>query len=206
MHVNKQSATVIVGIAGGSASGKSTLALALKTSLHAHSHSCSVIGTDAYFRRGDESAPKLFWSLANEFVFDCNHIDSADNARLANDLDALLASPDSANVILVEGLMVLASPDIRERCDMRIYVDLEDDVRLARRLLRDISSNRGFSEPSKIIGYYLESARVGHARYVEPSKVYADFTVRGDAAFDRLAAMLIPAIEERLGRNKGEGE
>jgi uridine kinase len=194
----QQRKPLIVGIGGGTASGKSTLTAALNSSLANHSFSAHIISMDTYFRRQDRSAPHIVWSVTGEPEFDCNHVNSADVDKLLRDLDELVQSNSSPDVLFVEGLMVLAVDDLRQRCDLKLYVDLADDLRLARRLLRDMSSQRRFTEPDKIVRYYVESARVGHIAYVEPSKQFADLTIRGDADLDRSASFLLPIILKQL--------
>ena len=80
-----------------------------------------------------------------------------------------------APVILLEGILVLAEPELRSLMDLKIYVDTESDVRLARRLGRDMTE-RGRSADS-VIAQYLETVRPMHLQFVEPSKRYADLIV-----------------------------
>jgi len=185
---------VTIAIAGGSASGKSTLANRLCGALVSCAIACRVIGTDRYFRRDDPDAPRFLFSSSGEFEFNANDIDSAANERLVADIDVLRTEQGDLDVIIVEGLMTLAVDSVRGRCDLKLFVDLEPDVRLGRRLLRDLTTKRSFTEPEKIVAYYLECARIGHNRFVEPSKMYADIIVRGDADFDRTTSLLVPVI------------
>ena len=98
------------------------------------------------------------------------------------------------DALIVEGLMALHVEEIRKRLDMRVFIELEADVRALRRLLRDMNGGRGSTDPQWIATYYQECARVGHNAYVEPSRVYADLIVRGDADFARVAPLLAGAI------------
>lgn len=183
--------TIVVGIAGGSASGKTTFARALTDSLAPLR--VETVNLDKYFRRNDPDGP-MFVSATGETRFNANHPDSADNAQLVADLDARKEADDAPDVMIVEGLMTLHVAEIRQRLDLRLFVELDADERALRRLLRDMNGGRGFAEPSAIAAYYLECARVGHARYVEPSRVYADLIVRGDADFSRTAPLVAAAV------------
>ena len=90
--------------------------------------------------------------------------------------------------------MAFHVPEIRERLDLRIFIDLEADLRALRRLLRDMNGGRGSTDPAWIATYYRECARVGHNAYIEPSKVHADLTLRGDADFLRVTPFVVAAI------------
>ncbi|HEV2471593.1 MAG TPA: hypothetical protein VGS41_02940 [Chthonomonadales bacterium] len=181
--------TCLVAIAGGSASGKTTLAKAISEELAGRGARVEVTGMDRYFYRG-APGPTFISPTTGEEMPNNNHPDSADNARLLQDIDALVASEAAPDVVIVEGLMALHIRALRERTDLRLFVELEEDVRALRRLLRDMGGGRGNRDPHFIAAYYRECAKPGHAQYVEPSRIYADFILRGDADFARVAQML----------------
>jgi uridine kinase len=133
-----------------------------------------------------------------EVLFNANHPDSVDWERLLTDLDALIDQPDAPEVIIVEGLMVLYQQRMRERLDIRCFIELDADERALRRLLRDMTGVRGMTDPAKIAAYYRECARVGHAQYVEPSRIHADLIIRGDVDWARLRPLLLAIIADRL--------
>lgn len=189
-EIKRQS--VIVGIAGGSASGKTTFAHALTDALAPLV--VETVNLDRYFRRDDPDGPRFTRAATGETAFNANHPDSADNAQLVADLDARKEADDAPDVMIVEGLMTLHVAEIRQRLDLKIFVELDADERALRRLLRDMNGGRGFAEPSAIAAYYLECARVGHARYVEPSRVHADLILRGDSDFSRIAPLVAAAV------------
>jgi uridine kinase len=190
----------VVGIAGGSASGKSTFTAALVTALTGGKDPLhvEVLGMDRYFYRGAEGGPTFLSPSTGREMSDNNHPDSADNARLVRDLEARGSAEDAPDVLIVEGLMALRVPMIRERLDLRLFVELDADERALRRLLRDMSGARGNTDPQFIVTYYRECARVGHARHVEPSRVHADMILRGDADFTRTAPMVAAVIRDRM--------
>ncbi len=185
----------MIGIAGGSASGKTTFAEALVRELDFVGRSSFVINADRFFRRGQSGAPTFVSAATGLEEFDCNHPDTVDNASLGEEIAARCSGVD---VLIVEGHLLFQCEDIRNRCDLRIFVELDADERALRRILRDMAGARGNPDPNFIARYYLESAKVGHAKYVEPSRVHADFTVRGDGDFTRTARMLTQIASSSL--------
>ena len=202
MH-SEVSGSVVVGIAGGSASGKTTFTAALHralTEIEPKRH-VEIIGMDRYFYRGAPGGPMFVSPSTGETLPHNNHPDSADNARLVADLETRRTAPDAPDVILLEGLMTLHVPIIRERLDLRLFMELEADLRALRRLLRDMNGGRGNTDPHWIATYYRECARVGHEAHVEPSRVHADLILRGDADFERTAPF-VAAVIRRLAAER----
>ena len=190
---------VVVGIAGGSASGKSVLASALAGALQRlHQRRVRILTTDRYMHTDRSLGPTFFSQATGAHMFDANHPDAIAWNQVLRDLDDLLQQTDGPEVILVEGHLLLHEPTIRERLDIRFFVDLDADERALRRLLRDMQGGRANRDPNFIATYYRESARVGHMRYIEPSRVHADLIVRGDAIWERIEPLLVAVIEDRL--------
>ncbi len=190
----------VVGMAGGSASGKSTFVALLAPLLREGTPpiNVEVFGLDKYFYRGQDGGPTFVSPSTGETLPHNNCPESSDNVRLVADLDALRNAPDAPDVILIEGHLIFAIDLIRERLDLRLFMDLDADIRALRRLLRDIKGERGNPDPHFIATYYLECARVGHAQYIEPSRQYADFTLRGDADFHQTAPLVAGLIRSQL--------
>ncbi len=178
---------MILGIAGGSGSGKTTIAEAL---IDAIGPDVVLIEHDAYYR--DLSDLPLERRAAANF----DHPDSLETALLVRHLELLLeGSPiekprydfsryvrlaetvtvHSAPVILVEGILVLAEAPLRALMDLKIFVDTDPDLRLARRLRRDLEE-RGRS-PASVLEQYEATVRPMHLQFVEPSKRYADIII-----------------------------
>jgi uridine kinase len=194
----------VVGIAGGSASGKSTLAQALAGALQeGRGHRVSVVASDRYMRRERPEAPTFFSASAGEAMFDANHPDAIVWDELIRDLGALRQQADAPEIVIVEGHLILHEPALREQLDLRLFVELDADERALRRMLRDMQGGRANRDPRFIANYYRESARVGHARYIEPSRVHADLIIRGDADWQRVVPLLVGAIEARLAPARG---
>jgi uridine kinase len=196
----ERTGSLVVGIAGGSASGKTTFTAALLRELteRAQPLQVEVFSLDKYFYRGAPGGPLFVSPSTGETLPDNNHPHSANNARLVADLDIRRHAPDAPDVLLLDGLMLLHIPEIRERLDLRVFMELDADVRALRRLLRDMNGGRGSAEPHWIATYYRECARVGHTTYVEPSRAYADLIVRGDSDFARTAPLLAAVIRDRV--------
>jgi len=192
----------LVGIAGGSASGKSTFTAALLSALEARDAALRIEtrSTDQFWQ--DRNGPPRFISPSTgEERFHFNHPDALDQQALFAELDQLA---ETADVVLLEGLMVLHVPAVRERLDLRLFVELDADERALRRMLRDMQGGRTFTDPQMIATYYRESARVGHAQYVEPSRVHADLILRGDTDFTRTAAMVAAIVSDALMSGKAK--
>jgi uridine kinase len=198
---------VVVGIAGGSASGKSTLTSALAAALQRlRQRRVHILTTDRYMQNDRSLGPTFYSQASGTHMFDANHPDAIAWNDVLRDLDDLLEQTDGPEVILVEGHLLLHEPTIRARLDIRIFVDLDADERALRRLLRDMQGGRASRDPDFIATYYRESARVGHMRYIEPSRVHADLIVRGDALWERIEPFLLAIIEDRLAHTTSEGQ
>ncbi len=181
------SRSLVIGIAGGSGSGKTTIS---ESVLEEVGPDAVLIQHDSYYRHN----PNLPFEERTKINYD--HPDSLETDLFVKHVSELLSGTTidipvydfnrhlrseetrtvkPAPVILLEGILVLAEVELRAIMDLKIYVDTESDVRLARRLSRDIT-DRGRSAQS-VIDQYLETVRPMHLQFVEPSKRYADLIV-----------------------------
>ncbi len=179
---------LIIGIAGGSGSGKTTIANAVIDEID-REHAV-LIQLDAYYR--DLSDLPLESRVKENF----DHPDSLETSLLATHLRELLGGKsveqpqyDFAKhvrrgttvtvrpcpVVIVEGILVLADPELRDLMDLKIFVDTDSDLRLMRRLERDIEE-RGRTAAS-VLSQYRATVRPMHVQFVEPSKRYADLII-----------------------------
>jgi uridine kinase len=197
---------LIIGIAGGSGSGKTTIAEAVLATLSG----AVLIQHDCYYRHRHEL------TLAERSQVNYDHPDSLETELLIDHLTMLSkgATIDRPNydfvshlrasetdriepapVIILEGILVLADSDLRERLDLRIYVDAEADIRLARRIRRDIEE-RGRTLQS-VLEQYIEFVRPMYLEFIEPSKRYADLVIK--EGYDPAAvATVVDKIRSRL--------
>ncbi len=179
---------VLIGIAGGSGSGKTSFAEKLRVRLGPER--CVTIAQDSYYKDGSSL------DAQSRAAINYDHPDAFDTTLLIQDLRDLKAgrpvphlSYDHASysrrvladpmgpkpVILLEGILILAEEPLRRLMDIRLFIDTDSDVRILRRLRRDIK-DRGRSFES-VEGQYLGSVRPMHLEFVEPSKRYADLIV-----------------------------
>ena len=107
---------------------------------------------------------------------DHNHPDSFDLDALVRDLDALLQQDHAPQVVIVEGLLTLCNESIRSRLDLKVFLDVQADERIVRRLRRNMAHGLPFDD---IAAFYLDSVRHRHQEYVEPSRWYADIVLNG---------------------------
>ncbi len=179
---------VLIGIAGGSGSGKTSFAEKLSARLGPER--CVTIAQDSYYKDGSGL------DAAARAAINYDHPDAFDTSLLLQDLRDLKASrpvphltydhasysrrvlPDAVApkpMILLEGILILAEEPLRRLMDIRLFIDTDADVRILRRLRRDLKE-RGRSFES-VEGQYLGSVRPMHLEFVEPSKRYADLIV-----------------------------
>ena len=180
---------VIIGIAGGSASGKTSIAKRLKKAFES-SNSVYIIRQDDYY--SDQShmpfEQRLLTNYDHPFAFDndllVEHLDKLTNRvsvekptydfiNHTRSSDIELVEP--SDVIVLEGLFVLEDARIRQRLDIKIYVDTPADIRFIRRLVRDVR-DRGRTLDS-VVHQYTTTVRLMHEQFIEPTKRYADVIV-----------------------------
>ena len=161
--------TIIIGIAGGTGSGKTTLTEKLRE--HFGSDEVSVINHDSYYKRHDE----LPYEERCKLNYD--HPDSFDTALMIAHLRELRAGHpvQPAPVIIVEGILIFDAPELCELMDMKVFVDTDADVRILRRIVRDVKE-RGRTLDS-VASQYLTTVKPMHEQFVEPSKRKADLIV-----------------------------
>jgi uridine kinase len=179
---------LVLGIAGGSGSGKTTVARALIQALAAGQG--ILLEQDHYYRTQSHLPPEERERVnydhpdAIEVELLCAHLDELregrpiqrptyDFARHDRAAEPLAVSP--APIVVVEGILVLAEARLRERFDVKLFVDTDADIRLMRRIRRDLEQRgRTFAQVRK---QYYETVRPMHLAFVEPSKRFADIIV-----------------------------
>ena len=178
---------LIIGIAGGTGSGKTTLTSRLKEKF---GNDVSVISHDTYYRSQDDipfeqrvktnyDHPDSFETdllishlekLKEGFSIECPVYSFAEHTRTKQ-----TRTIKPTKVIIVEGILIFQNPDLLNMMNIRIYVDTDPDVRILRRILRDVKE-RGRSLDS-VVTQYLSTVKPMHEQFVEPSKRNADIIV-----------------------------
>jgi uridine kinase len=200
---------LIIGVAGGTGSGKSTFARKVADALDASS--VAFIDMDAYYHSYDQL------SLDERRLINWDHPNSVDWELLLAHLEAL-ASGDSiekpvydfvehlrrpeavrlraAEVVVIDGILLFTDARVRALCDVKVFVDADADIRLIRRLRRDIvERGRPLDE---IVEQYLTTVQPMHLEFVEPSKRYADVIVPRGGHNEVAIEMIVAKIRNRV--------
>jgi uridine kinase len=203
--------TVLVGIAGGTGSGKTSLATKIREGVG--EDRCLLIAQDSYYKDGSTLSP------AAQAAINYDHPDAFDTSLLVEDLRDLKAGrpvpcltydhatysrrvlPDALTpkpVVLLEGILILTEEPLRRLMDIKLFIDTDADVRILRRLQRDIT-DRGRTFES-VTRQYLESVRPMHLEFVEPSKRYADLIIPEGAENEVALEAVVARVRAILAR------
>lgn len=189
--------SIIIGIAGGSGSGKSTFTNRIKKEF---GDSVTVIYHDNYYKSNDGISMNIrkktnydhpnaletklliqqLKSLRRGEAVECPQYDYSVHNRKEETLRI-----EPTKVIIVEGILVLENPELRSLFDIKIYVEADADERIIRRIIRDVKERGRYVED--IAAQYLETVKPMHYIYVEPTKAMADIVINSgmnDVAFD----------------------
>jgi uridine kinase len=208
METDKGGLPVVFGVAGGTGSGKTTVAHAILDQVGAEK--IAFLPHDAYYRElshlSEEERAKVNF----------DHPDSLETELLIHHVKELLAGRaidlpvydftthtrtgetirvEPAPIILVEGILIFSDPELRDLMDIRIYVDADADLRFIRRMTRDVQERKRTVE--SVIDQYMTTVRPMHVEFVEPSKRYADVIVP-EGGFNRVAMTMIGARLKEL--------
>jgi len=198
-----------IGIAGGTASGKTTVARRLVERLG--THPVAVLDQDSYYRDLADLP------LEERARFNFDHPDAFDTALLVRHLGDLRAGKaidkpvysftqhtrtgetvrvNPGDVVILEGILILALEPVREMLDVKVFVDSDADVRVLRRVSRDIKERgRDFDG---VVEQYFRTVRPMHFGFVEPSKRYADIIIPHGGLNDIAIEMVAGAVQKRL--------
>lgn len=200
---------LVIGIVGGSGSGKSTVARNLAGALP--TASVAFIDMDAYYRnfadRPIEERRRMNWDHPDAFDWDLLVAQLGELAEgraiekpvydfVTHTRRRETVRVPSARVVVVDGILLFADERVRDLCDMKVFVDADADVRLIRRIRRDMSK-RG-RPLDEILDQYLTTVQPMHLQFVEPSKRYADVIVPRGGKNQVAIEMIVAKIHRRL--------
>lgn len=160
----------IVAIAGGTCSGKSTLADFLYENLE-KDYNVKLINMDSYMKN---PSPKVISPFTNKEYDEHNHPDGIDQEKLYENFNIAC---DNHSCVIVEGVFALYLKEIFSKADLKVFVDLESDERLVRRIKRFQTYGHTFDE---ITERYLDTVKFRHNEFVEPTKNRADIIINGN--------------------------
>ena len=203
-----QNTSLVIGIAGGTGSGKTTIADYILETVGPEK--IAFLPHDAYYHElahlSPEERAKVNFdhpsSLETDLLIDhINQLKGGKSIQLPHydfkthtrTEETTLVEPQQ--ILIVEGILIFAEPELRKLFDLKIYVDTDADIRFIRRLRRDIEE-RGRTTLS-VIGQYLETVRPMHLEFVEPSKRYASVIIP-EGGYNHVALDLIVARIESM--------
>ena len=178
----------LIGIAGGSASGKSTFSENLRKSLT--DMKVVILHMDSYFK-AEKERPVDIAPITRKEYMDDNHPLTVDLSKLKQDMECIIKE-GTCQVLIVEGLLTLWDEEIYEQLDLKLFVDCQPDERIVRRLKRNMKWGRSFDE---IADVYLDMVRYRHDEYVEPTKWRADLILNGSNPSPKVLEMIVAYIQ-----------
>lgn len=203
----------VIGVAGGTGSGKSTLVKRLQEAFRGDD--VVTLCHDYYYK----AHPELTYEERTKLNYD--HPQAFDTQMMVDHIKALkenvpiehpvysfvehnrmpeTVSVKPSKVIIVDGILIFENKELRDMMDIKVYVDTDADIRLARRILRDVC-DRGRTMQS-VISQYTQTVKPMHEEFVEPSKKYADVIIP-EGGFNSVAVeMLIQNIRSLIENNK----
>lgn len=206
---------VIVGVAGGSGSGKTTVANRVAERLGPDRMTC--LQHDSYYLDRSDLA------VEQRAAINYDHPDALETGLLIEHLHAMRAGEsvsvpvydfenherkpmpvelEPRDVVLLEGILILADEKLRELMDIKVFVDTDPDLRVIRRIQRDVTERNRSLE--SIVDQYLNTVRPMHLEFVESSKRYADFFIPEGGFNDVAVDSLVAKIEALLENPKPE--
>lgn len=199
----------LVGITGGSGSGKTTIVRKISEIIP----DFVFIPQDNYYKSAE------YINNTNITAFNFDHPEAFDNVLLLDHLSKLKKGEavempqydfvhhrrkddtvhvDPKKLVIFEGIMIFSDPDIRDLLDLKLYVDTPDDIRFIRRLQRDMKE-RGRTVDS-VIQQYMEVVRPGHYEFIEPTKLYADLIIP-EGGFNENALQVLSSFLREISRD-----
>ena len=204
---------ILIGISGGTGSGKSTVTKEIFKEIE--KDSITIIEQDSYYKE------QSHLSFEERVKTNYDHPDAFDNELLKSHLTDLLngkaiekpiydfekhnrksetIAVEPKDIIILEGILILYEKEIRDLLDIKIFVDTDSDVRVIRRILRDIK-DRGRTLDSVIL-QYMSTVRPAHLQFIEPTKRYADIIIP-EGGYNKVAIdLIVTKINEIIKKAK----
>ena len=195
---------IVIGIAGGTCSGKSTLIKKIKEEF---GDAITMLSHDFYYKAHNdipfEERKKLNYDHPDSFDTDLmiGHIKQLINGEsierpvydftIHNRIDETVTVKPS-KVIVVEGILIFENKELRDMCDIKVFIDTDADVRIIRRIVRDVHE-RGRTLDS-VVTQYLTTVKLMHEQFVEPSKKYVDVIIP-EGGYNKVA---LEMLNERI--------
>ncbi len=203
--------TIIIGIAGGTGSGKTTITRKIQS---VFGEDVSVVYHDNYYKR------LVGMTYEERCAVNYDHPDSFDTALMVEDVKKLAAGETircpvydytihnrsdetvevrPAKVIVVEGILIFENKALRDLMDIKIFVDTDADVRILRRILRDVKERERSLD--SVIGQYLATVKPMHEQFVQPSRQYADVVILEGGHNIVALDMIVERIRSHISRS-----
>lgn len=202
---NLVSSALVIGVAGGSGSGKTTFARMLQA--HLGEHFCSILSQDFYYydqsAQFDRDGGRVNYDHPDsiEFSLMVSHIQ-----QLRQGVDIHIPSYDFTThkriakavpfparpIVIVDGILILTQEEVRRALDFSCFIDTQEDLRFQRRLYRD-TRERGRT-PEGVYEQFFSQVKPMHDLFVEPSREYADRVISGEKSFGRVVEELVYGI------------
>ena len=199
----------IIGITGGTGSGKTSIAnMVINSATHKN---VALVSQDSYYKKRNVSDDK------NESSLNFDHPDSIDFKLLASHLQALkngqsIKQPvydfvnhkrtsnftviEAKKVVILEGILILCDEVVKNLIDFKIFIEADADTRLARRIKRDVKE-RG-RDVNNILQHYSNTIKPMHEKFIEPNKCYADLILPNNTYNTKAGAIINAIIKEQL--------
>ncbi|KAF0506169.1 uridine kinase [Pediococcus pentosaceus] len=209
--MSTKNSPIIIGVTGGSGSGKTTVSQKILEELHGHS--ISIIQQDSYYKDQAEKTmeERRAVNYDHPLAFDadllCEHLKMLKNNQKIevpiydykiSTRSSEVIEQDPTDVIILEGILILADERIRDMLDIKVYVDTDDDIRIIRRIRRDMEQRARTLD--SIINQYLTGVKPMYHQFIEPTKRYADVIVpeggKNSVAIDLLVTKVRDILSE----------
>ena len=209
--MSTKNSPIIIGVTGGSGSGKTTVSQKILEELHGHS--ISIIQQDSYYKDQAEKTmeERRAVNYDHPLSFDADllyeHLKMLKNNQKIevpiydykiSTRSSEVIEQDPTDVIILEGILILADERIRDMLDIKVYVDTDDDIRIIRRIRRDMEQRARTLD--SIINQYLTGVKPMYHQFIEPTKRYADVIIpeggKNSVAIDLLVTKVRDILSE----------